>query len=398
MNKKRRLKSLLKSFIDSDASNGIVLIIAAVAAMVLANMHATAEGYQALLAEPVQIRFGALDISKDLLLWINDALMALFFLLIGLEVKRELVIGELASRSKAIFPVIAALGGMAAPALIFLSFNHGDEIARNGWAIPTATDIAFALGVLALLGSRVPPALKVFLMALAIIDDLGAIVIIALFYTSDLSVLSLGVAAAAIVVLALLNIFNVRNISLYMLVGLVLWTAVLKSGVHATLAGVIVGFFVPLQEKNGHSPAHHLAHGLMPWVNWLILPLFAFANAGISLSGITLMDALSPEPLGIILGLLIGKPLGITLFCWLAVKLRLAVLPDATRIRDIAAIGVLCGIGFTMSIFISSLAFDAAHEQLVTFSKLGILSGSLLSAVLGYVLLRVKLKPLHHAA
>lgn len=392
MNKPWKLRNLLRSFIESDASNGMILILAAVAAMILANTAATAEGYQALLNEPVQIRFGALDISKNLLLWINDALMALFFLLIGLEVKRELRVGELASREKAIFPVIAALGGMALPALIFLAFNHGDEIARNGWAIPTATDIAFALGVLALLGSRVPAALKVFLMALAIIDDLGAIVIIALFYTSGLSMLSLGVAAAAIVVLALLNYFNVRKISIYILVGIVLWTAVLKSGVHATLAGVIVGFFVPLEKREGHSPAEHLAHGLMPWVNWLILPLFAFANAGISLAGITLGDILSPEPAGIIFGLLIGKPLGITLFCWLAVRLRLAVLPGGTTIRDIMAIGVLCGIGFTMSIFISSLAFDAAHEQLVTFSKLGILTGSLLSAVLGYSLLRIRLR------
>ncbi|MFB4410961.1 MULTISPECIES: Na+/H+ antiporter NhaA [Pantoea] len=392
MNKPRSLKNLLKSFIESDASNGMVLIMAAVAAMILANSAETAHGYQAFLNEPVQIRFGALDISKNLLLWINDALMALFFLLIGLEVKRELIVGELASRDKAIFPVIAALGGMALPALVFLGFNHGDEIARNGWAIPTATDIAFALGVLALLGSRVPAALKVFLMALAIIDDLGAIVIIALFYTSGLSMLSLGVAAGAIVVLALLNYFNVRKISVYMLVGIVLWTAVLKSGVHATLAGVIVGFFIPLEKREGHSPAEHLAHGLMPWVNWLILPLFAFANAGISLSGITLSDVFSPEPSGIILGLLIGKPLGITLFCWLAVKLRLAVLPHGTTIRDIMAIGVLCGIGFTMSIFISSLAFDSAHEQLVTFSKLGILTGSVLSAVIGYTLLRIKLR------
>lgn len=392
MNKPRKLKNLLKSFIESDASNGVMLIVAAVAAMILANTAATAQGYQALLNEPVQIRFGALDISKNLLLWINDALMALFFLVIGLEVKRELMVGELASRDKAIFPVIAAIGGMALPALIFLFFNHSDEIARNGWAIPTATDIAFALGVLALLGSRVPVALKVFLMALAIIDDLGAIVIIALFYTSDLSVLSLCVAAGAIVVLALLNRFNVRRISVYILVGIILWTAVLKSGVHATLAGVIVGFFVPLEKKEGHSPAEHLAHGLMPWVNWMILPLFAFANAGISLAGITLSDVLSPEPSGIIFGLLIGKPLGITLFCWLAVKLRLAVLPNGTTLRDIMAIGVLCGIGFTMSIFISSLAFDAAHEQLVTFSKLGILTGSLLSAVIGYTLLRIKLR------
>ncbi|OON40002.1 Na(+)/H(+) antiporter NhaA [Izhakiella australiensis] len=392
MTNKRTFRHLIRAFIDSDASNGIVLIAAALAAIILANNDATALGYQALLAQPVQIRFAALDISKDLLLWINDALMALFFLLIGLEVKRELLVGELASRSRAVFPLIAALGGMVVPGLIFFALNHADPIARNGWAIPTATDIAFALGVLALLGSRVPPALKVFLMALAIIDDLGAIIIIALFYTNHLSLLSLSVAAAAIVVLVLLNLFNVRNIAIYMLVGLVLWTAVLKSGVHATLAGVVIGFCVPLAEKDGHSPAEHLAHGLMPWVNWLILPLFAFANAGITLAGISFSDTLSPEPLGIILGLLVGKPLGITLFCWLAVRLRLATFPAGTRLRDIAAIGVLCGIGFTMSIFISSLAFDSAHQQLVTFSKLGILSGSVLSALIGYMLLRVKLR------
>ncbi len=390
MNTRPKFRSLIKGFIESDASNGIVLIIATVAALFFANNGLTEAGYHALLNQPVQIRIGALDINKNLLLWINDALMALFFLLIGLEIKRELVAGELASWNQAVFPVVAAMGGMIVPGLIYFLFNHADEVARNGWAIPTATDIAFALGVLALLGSRVPAVLKVFLMALAIIDDLGAIVIIALFYTSQLSLISLTIAALAIVTLALLNRYNVRNITAYMLVGVVLWAAVLKSGVHATLAGVIVGFFVPLEKREGHSPAEHLAHGLMPWVNGLILPLFAFANAGIFLGGITFTDVLSPEPAGIILGLLIGKPLGITLFCWLAVELRVATLPNATSFRDIIAIGVLCGIGFTMSIFISSLAFDANHHQLVAFSKIGILTGSLLSAVIGYILLRFK--------
>ncbi|SFN18678.1 Na+:H+ antiporter, NhaA family [Izhakiella capsodis] len=392
MTHKRTFSHLIKTFLHSDASNGIVMIIAALGAIVLANNDATVQDYHRLLSQPVQIRLGVLEINKDLLLWINDALMALFFLLIGLEVKRELLIGELASRSRAIFPLIAALGGMVAPGLIFFAFNHADPIARNGWAIPTATDIAFALGVLALLGSRVPAALKVFLMALAIIDDLGAIIIIALFYTNNLSLLSLSIAAAALVALVLLNLFNVRNIAVYMLVGVVLWTAVLKSGVHATLAGVIVGFCVPLAQKEGYSPAEQLAHSLTPWVNWLILPLFAFANAGVTLAGIHFSDVLSPVPLGITLGLLLGKPLGITLCCWLAVRLRLAALPDGTRLSDIAAIGVLCGIGFTMSIFISSLAFDAAHEQLMTFSKLGILSGSILSALAGYMLLRTKFR------
>ena len=377
----------LKKLLNSDASSGVVLIIAAAIAMLLANNVNTHQGYLDLLNIPVEFRFGALDISKNLLLWINDALMAVFFLMVGLEVKREMVMGALARRDQAVFPLIAALGGMVVPGLVFLLFNVGDAATRSGWAIPTATDIAFALGILALLGSRVPPALKIFLMALAIIDDLGAIVIIALFYTSDLSLLSLGVAAGAIVVLGIMNLLNVRNTGLYLLVGLVLWTAVLKSGVHATLAGVVVGFLIPLKKKDGHSPAIHLEHALHPWVRWLILPLFAFANAGVSLAGVTPGSLFSLLPLGIMLGLFIGKPLGITLFCWLGVKTGVAKLPDNTSLRDIAAVGVLCGIGFTMSIFIASLAYGEADPQLITLAKLGILLGSVISAIVGYFLL-----------
>ncbi|WP_275554522.1 Na+/H+ antiporter NhaA [Mixta sp. Marseille-Q2659] len=382
---------MIKRFLANEASGGIILILAAALAMLLANADATQQFYASLLAMPVAFHFGDLHIDKDLLLWINDALMAVFFLAIGLEVKREMVSGALASRDKAIFPLIAALGGMLAPGLIFLLFNGGDEATRSGWAIPTATDIAFALGVLALLGSRVPPALKIFLMALAIIDDLGAILIIALFYTSDLSLLSLTVAAAAIIVLALFNHFNVRRTSLYMVVGVVLWVAVLKSGVHATLAGVIVGFFVPLAEKEGKSPARDLEHGLHPWVTWFILPLFAFANAGVSLTGVSADALFSLLPLGIILGLFIGKPLGITLFCWLGIKMGIARLPEGTSMTNIAAVGVLCGIGFTMSIFIASLAYGDLSAELIVLAKLGILCGSLLSAVAGYALLRCKL-------
>jgi len=380
-----------KKLLKNDATGGVVLIIAAAVAMFLANNASTQQAYQAVLSMPVQFRFGALDINKDLLLWINDALMALFFLMIGLEVKRELMMGSLKGRERAMFPLIAALGGMLAPGLIYAALNHNDALAIHGWAIPAATDIAFALGILALLGSRVPPALKMFLMALAVIDDLGAIVIIAFFYTSDLSLVSLGVAAASIVALALLNLCGVRKTSVYLLVGMVLWVAVLKSGVHATLAGVIVGLFIPLKKQDGHSPSIELAHGLHPWVSWLILPLFAFANAGVSLTGVSVEGLFSMVPLGIILGLLVGKPLGITLICWLSVKLKIAVLPENTKMVDIAAVGVLCGIGFTMSIFIASLAFDAAHEEMVTLAKLGILTGSVLSAVVGYSLLRVKL-------
>lgn len=378
----------LHNFFKNDAAGGILLIIAASLAMLLANMDATSGLYQAFLETPVEVRIGALDISKNMLLWVNDALMAIFFLMIGLEVKREMVEGSLASRRQAAFPMIAALGGMVIPAAIYLIFNFQDPITRQGWAIPAATDIAFALGILALLGNRVPIALKVFLMALAIIDDLGAIVIIALFYTNDLSLLSLAVAAGAIAVLALMNIFNVRRTGVYILVGAVLWTAVLKSGVHATLAGVIVGFLIPLKEKNGNSPARDLEHVLHPWVAFLILPLFAFANAGVSLQGVTLEGLTSLLPMGIIAGLFIGKPLGISLFCWLALKLKLASLPEGTTSKDILAVGVLCGIGFTMSIFIASLAFSSVDPALITWAKLGILIGSLLSAVVGYTMLR----------
>ena len=381
----------LQRFFSSDISGGIILIIAAVLAMFCANLDVTKAGYQAFLDTPVAFKFAALEINKNMLLWINDALMAVFFLMVGLEVKYELMQGSLASRQQAIFPVIAALGGMVAPALIFLAFNMHDPLARHGWAIPAATDIAFALGVLALLGDRIPPALKIFLMALAIIDDLGAIIIIALFYTSDLSLVSLGVAAAAIVALAVLNALNVRRIGLYMLVGLVLWTAVLKSGIHATLAGVVLGFFIPLKEENGVSPARQVIDAIHPWVGWLILPLFAFANAGVSLEGVTFAGLTSLLPMGVIAGLFIGKPVGITIFCWLALRLKLAKLPQGAAFKQIMAVGVLCGIGFTMSIFIATLAFGDVDTHMVAWAKLGILTGSILAAVVGYCLLRSRI-------
>ena len=383
----------LQRFFQNDAAGGICLIIAAILAMIFANYYPTRSAYQAFLEVPVAVRVGPLDISKNILLWVNDALMAVFFLLVGLEVKREMVQGSLASRKEASFPVIAALGGMILPALLYLTFNFSDPITRAGWAIPTATDIAFALGILALLGNRIPVALKVFLMALAIIDDLGAIVIIALFYTSSLSFISFGVAAGAIALLALLNIFNVRRTGVYILVGVILWTAVLKSGVHATLAGVILGFFIPLKEHQGRSPSQELEHVLHPWVAFLILPLFAFANAGVVLSGVSLDSLASHLPLGIMVGLLIGKPLGISLFCWFAIKLKFASLPKGTTFSDIMAIGILCGIGFTMSIFITSLTFGEGEGEWVTLAKLGILLGSLLSAVIGYTMLKARFKP-----
>ena len=287
---------------------------------------------------------------------------------------------------------------MVVPALVYLAFNGQDAIAREGWAIPAATDIAFALGVLALLGNRVPAALKIFLMALAIIDDLGAIIIIALFYTHDLSVVSLVVAAGAIAVLAGLNLCGVRRTGIYILVGAILWTAVLKSGVHATLAGVIVGFMIPLKEQNGKSPAKQLEHVLHPWVAFLILPLFAFANAGVSLQGVTVEGLTSLLPLGIIAGLFIGKPLGISVFCWLALKLKWASLPEGTTCKQIMAVGILCGIGFTMSIFIATLAFGSVDPGLINWAKLGILIGSILSAVTGYIILRKRVTDSGYAA
>ena len=372
----------LHRFFSSDASGGIILIIAAILAMIMANSGATSGWYHDFLETPVQLRVGSLEINKNMLLWINDALMAVFFLLVGLEVKRELMQGSLASLRQAAFPVIAAIGGMIVPALLYLAFNYADPITREGWAIPAATDIAFALGVL-----------KIFLMALAIIDDLGAIIMIALFYTNDLSMASLGVAAVAIAVLAVLNLCGVRRTGVYILVGVVLWTAVLKSGVHATLAGVIAGFFIPLKEKHGRSPAKRLEHVLHPWVAYLILPRFAFAYAGVSLQGVTLDGLTSILPLGIIAGLLIGKPLGISLFCWLALRLKLAHLPEGTTYQQIMAVGILCGIGFTMSIFIASLAFGSVDPELINWAKLGILVGSISSAVIGYSWLRVRLRP-----
>ncbi|CNF46802.1 Na+/H+ antiporter NhaA [Yersinia similis] len=384
------MTNIIRQFLRQEAAGGLILIIAAAIALLMAN--SSLQGvYQSFLDIPVSIKIASLDISKPLLLWINDGLMAVFFLVVGLEVKRELMEGSLAGRDKAVFPAIAALGGMLAPALIYLLFNGADEVTRQGWAIPAATDIAFALGVMALLGNRVPTGLKVFLLALAIIDDLGVIIIIALFYTQQVSLQSLGIAAAAIALLAYMNWRGVGKTSAYLLVGLVLWVCILKSGVHATLAGVIVGFMIPLHTKDQRSPSESLEHGLHPWVAYLILPLFAFANAGVSLQGVSFAGLTSLLPMGIATGLFIGKPLGIFAFSWLAVKLGIAKLPDAINFKQIFAVSVLCGIGFTMSIFIASLAFEGTDIALTTYSKLGILLGSTTAAVVGYSLLRLAL-------
>ncbi|AVJ16198.1 Na+/H+ antiporter NhaA [Serratia rhizosphaerae] len=384
------MTNIIRQFLRQEAAGGIILIVAAVIALMMANSPLQGV-YQGFLNLPVMVKIASLEIAKPLLLWINDGLMAIFFLVVGLEVKRELMQGSLAGRDKAVFPAIAALGGMLAPALIYLLFNGADDIARQGWAIPAATDIAFALGVMALLGNRVPTSLKVFLLALAIIDDLGVIVIIALFYTHEVSLAALGVAAAAVAVLALMNWRGVSKTSIYMIVGLVLWVAILKSGVHATLAGVIVGFMIPLKVKKGPSPSETLEHEMHPWVAFLILPLFAFANAGVSLEGVSLNGLASLLPMGIAAGLFIGKPLGIFIFSWLAVKSGIARLPEDIGFKQVFAVSVLCGIGFTMSIFIASLAFSGADEAFSTYSRLGILLGSTAAALVGYALLRLSL-------
>ncbi len=384
------MSDVFKRFLKLESASGIILILAALLAIGLAN-SALAQHYQGFLNTEVQVRIAALDINKPLLLWINDGFMAIFFLLVGLEVKREMLEGALSSRVQATFPAIAAVGGMLVPALIYSFFNYGDEATRAGWAIPAATDIAFALGVMALLGKRVPTSLKVFLLALAIMDDLGVIIIIALFYTQQLSLTALAIGVVATLTLLWMNRRGEDRIGLYMLVGLVLWVAVLKSGVHATLAGVIVGFMIPLNGKRYASPLKHLEHVLHPWSAFLILPLFAFANAGVSLEGIYFSALLNPLPMGIILGLFVGKPLGIFTISWLAVKSGIAQLPQGVNFRQIFAVSILCGIGFTMSMFIASLAFEHGGLDYGSYSRLGILAGSTLAAVIGYIALRISL-------
>ena len=387
------MKQTIQRFIALESASGILLVLAAILAMIAVN--SPLQGwYELLLNTPVAVQIGGLKIAKPLLLWVNDGLMALFFLTVGLEIKREVLFGELREVSKAALPVIAAIGGMAAPALVYTLVNYQDPQAMRGWAIPTATDIAFALGVLSLLGKRVPASLKLFLLTLAIVDDLGAIVIIAVFYTTKLSALSLGVAAVSLVVLFIFNRRGVLSLTPYLLVGLIMWIAVLKSGVHATLAGVLLAFFIPskLREADDdHTVADGLEHDLHSSVSYVILPLFAFMNTGVSLAGLTFATILQPIPLGIALGLFVGKQIGIFGACWLAIKLKIAKLPSDIGWWELYGVAILGGIGFTMSLFISSLAFEQEGAALVTNDRLGILVGSILSAVIGYLILKWRL-------
>ncbi|MGI9415625.1 MAG: Na+/H+ antiporter NhaA [Hyphomicrobiales bacterium] len=384
------LKRGAQAFFQHQAAGGIVLMAAAALALALDNSP-LAWIYDDLLQIPVVVQVGALELNKPLLLWINDGLMAVFFFFVGLEIKREILEGRLSNARQAGLPVVAALGGMVVPALIYVAINAGDATALRGWAIPAATDIAFALGVLALLGPRVPFALKVFLLALAIIDDLGAIIIIALFYTSELSPAVLGIAAIGISALACLNLRGVTRIAPYLLVGVVIWVCVLKSGVHATLAGVAIALFIPLRTRDEaeRSPLKIVEHGLAPWVAFGVMPIFAFANAGVALHGLAPSDLFAGIPLGIAAGLFIGKQVGIVGFTWAGVRLGIARLPEGVTWLQVYGASLLAGIGFTMSLFIGTLAFsDPEHAAAV---RIGVLAGSLMSALLGYAVLRYAL-------
>ena len=379
----------IQQFFKLETAGGILLLAFACLAIVFANTPLS-QYYFDFLEMPVSLQIGAFSIYKPLLMWINDGFMAVFFILVGLEVKRELLVGAISTYQRAIFPAIGALGGMVVPVAVFWLLNREYPAFQQGWAIPMATDIAFALGVLALLGKRVPFALKIFLLALAIIDDLGAIVVIAIFFSHDLSATALVSALISIIVLIVLNRMRVSSLCAYAVVGAILWASVLKSGVHATLAGVIIGFCIPLKGKNGEKPLEDFEHLLAPWCSFMILPLFAFANAGVSLAGMSLSTLSSPLTLGVALGLVVGKALGVFSFSYFAVKVGIAKLSEGINFKQIFAISVLCGIGFTMSMFLAGLAFggEQSDGELISLARLGILLGSAFSAVTGYLLLK----------
>ena len=380
----------VRDFMKLESAGGILLLFASVVALLVANSP-LAGFYSELLDTTVAVQVGALSINKPLLLWINDGLMAVFFFLIGLEIKREVMEGELSSFSQIILPGMGALGGMIVPAALYAWLNWGDAVALDGWAIPVATDIAFALALLGVFGSRVPTSLKVFLLTLAIFDDLAAIVIIALFYSGDLAVSSLLVAAVALVIAVVMNRMGVTRTSSYILLGIVLWIAVLKSGVHATLAGVLIAFCVPMRDQQGQSPLRRLEHDLHGPVAFAVLPIFAFANAGLSLGDMSVADLAHPVTLGVILGLLVGKPLGILAFVGIAVALRFVQLPNNVSWLQIVGVAFACGIGFTMSLFIAGLAFEHGSGDYFSGDRLGILIGSILSALVAYALLYLSL-------
>jgi NhaA family Na+:H+ antiporter len=385
------LQTTIRNFLKLESAGGIILMAAAFLAMLIANSPLKVY-YDLLLDVPVEVRVGALQIAKPLVLWVNDGLMAVFFFLVGLELKREVVEGELSTLSKVMLPAVGALGGIVVPVAIFVWFNQGDPAGMRGWAIPAATDIAFALGILMLLGKRVPVSLKVFLVSLAIFDDLGAIAIIALFFTIDLSYISLGVADVCLIVLGVFAWKRVSILTPYILVGVIMWVAVLKSGVHATLAGVALAAFIPMRDTRdpNHSPLKELEHDLHHIVAFGVLPIFAFVNAGVSFAGMGISDLLHPVPLGIAAGLFIGKQVGVFSFCAIAIKLEFARLPEGTSWSALYGVSILAGVGFTMSLFIGGLAFENVEMDLDMLfdERLGIIVGSLLSGILGYLVLR----------
>ena len=381
----------IRAFFNLEASGGIVLALAAIAAMIIANTSLNT-WYESFIHAPVAIQIGSFSIAKDAHHWINDGLMAVFFFLVGLELKREVLIGELSNVKQIILPAGAALGGMIMPAIVYLFFNYNEPEFWRGWAIPAATDIAFALGILSLLGNRVPNSLKVFLVSIAIFDDIGAIIIIALFYTNDLSLGSLAIAGLCLPFLYLLNRRNVTSITPYLLIGVIMWIAVLKSGIHATLAGVVLALFIPLFDRTDpeHSPLEELEHDLQNTVSYGILPLFAFANAGISLKGAGIGELFHSVPLGIAAGLFIGKQVGVMVMCWLIFKLGISTMPKGMNYKQIYGAALLCGVGFTMSLFIGGLAF--AGETPLFDERLGIIMGSIVSGIAGYMMLKATLK------
>jgi NhaA family Na+:H+ antiporter len=388
------MRSMIREFLKLESAAGIILMAAAAAAMIAANSPA-ASWYIHFLDIPVEVRIGDLEVAKPLFLWVNDGLMAIFFFLVGLELKREVLEGELSKPANVLLPALGAIGGIVVPVAIFVWFNAGDAEAMRGWAIPAATDIAFTLGILMLLGNRVPISLKIFLVSLAIFDDIGAIVIIAIFYTSDLSIQALSVAAGCLLVLSIMSWRGVSQVATYILVGVVMWTAVLKSGVHATLAGVALAAFIPMRDSrdSSKSPLRMLEHDLHSVVAYGVLPIFAFVNGGIDLAGVSVESIMHSVPLGIASGLFIGKQVGIFLLCFLAIKLGLARMPEGANWGSLYGVSVLCGVGFTMSLFVASLAFENVlfSPEQVFDERLGIIVGSLLSAIVGFLVLHVSL-------
>ncbi len=383
-----KISNSIQAFLKLESAAGVILMLSAILAIIASNSFLSGL-YAGFLSTPVSVEIGALSISKPLVLWINDGLMAIFFFLVGLEIKREVLRGELSRFDKAALPLFAAVGGMAIPALVYVAVNMSSPETLRGWAIPAATDIAFALGILALLGTRAPVSLKIFLLAVAIIDDLGAILIIAMFYTADLSVTALALGAMGFAGLFALNKAGVRSFTPYVLLGTIMWVCVLKSGVHATLAGVLTALMIPMgteEEEQAHkSPLHNAEHSLHPWVAYFVLPLFAFANAGVSFNGLSVDSVTNPLPLGIALGLLIGKPVGVLGFSFLATRLGVAQLPEGVTWRQLAGVACLTGVGFTMSLFIGSLAFG--DPAMINEVRLGVLLGSITAGVAGYALL-----------